>query len=91
MASATGRSLDLASHVSNVLRDPGESAPRPILGDFVAEDRPGGRVELFWRVLGQWLFGRWRRHCQLCRYARLMRPWSRATRLRADAPEPYVA
>ena len=84
------RGLDLAGQVGHFLEDHGETRPLPILGGFVAEAAPGGRVRVRWQLPGPSLFGD-RRRRKLGRYARLLRAWGLAIELHLDAPEPYVA
>ena len=83
--------LDLARQVRHVLEDRGETRPLPILGGFVAEAHPSGRVRVSWRLPGPPIFGDRRRRRELRRYERLLRAWGVATALHFDTPEPYVA
>ena len=83
--------LDLASQVGHYLREAGETRPVPILGGFVAEARPGGRVHVAWRLPGPPLFGAHRRLRALRRYERLLRAWGMATELCLDPAEPSLA
>ncbi len=83
--------LDLASQVGNFLEDHGESRPVPLLGGFVAEAGPSGRVHVFWRLPGPPAFLAARRRRSLRRYERLLGSWGMAMELHLDAPEPYLA
>ena len=81
---------DLTRQVGHYLRERGETRPVPILGGFVAEARPGGRVRVAWRLPGPPAFGGVRRRRALRRYERLLRAWGLATELCVDEPEPYL-
>jgi len=82
---------DLARQVGHVLREHGETRPVPILGGFVVEARPDGRVHVCWRLPGPPMLRSRRRLRTLRRYKGVPRAWGLATELCLDAPEPYLA
>ena len=82
--------IALVDQVGQYLRERGETHPVPILGGFVSEARPHGRVRVSWRLPGPPAFGGVRRHRALRRYERLLRAWGMATELCHDEPEPYL-
>lgn len=83
--------LDLASQVAYFLYDQGETRPVPILGGFVTQAQPDGRVHVHWRLPGPPVFGSFRRRRHLRRYARLLGTWGMATELHLEGSEPYLA
>jgi hypothetical protein len=81
----------LVDQVRYFLRGQGEIDPVPILGGFVVEQRPDGRVFVYWRLPGLPVFETARRRASLLHYERLLRSWDTETELHLDAPEPYLA
>src|SRR5437763_896022 len=87
----TPAGVDLVSQIRHFLTEHGETYPRPILGGFVAQAQPSGRVHVYWRLPGPPALGAIRRLGHLRRYDRLLRSWGLTTELHPEPSEPYLA